>query len=89
MDYQAIVEELKNRVDLVKFIGQYTQLKIRPDLPGYLRPASRQQHAFLTVPDTQSYYCFGCKSGSIIEFVKAHYNYDFHEAINFWPRPPA
>lgn len=86
MDYQTIVEELKNKIDLVKFIGQYTHLKKSGRIYQgicVLHPDSSTPS--LTVyPDTQSYYCFGCKSGgSIIEFVKAHYNYDFHEAINF------
>src|SRR5690554_3039551 len=86
MDYQTIIEELKSKVDLVQFIGQYTQLKKSGRIYQgicVLHPDSNTPS--LTVyPDTQSYYCFGCKSGgSIIEFVKAHYNYDFHEAINF------
>ena len=86
MDYQHIIDELKNKVDLVKFIGQYTQLKKSGRIYQgicVLHPDSSTPS--LTVyPDTQSYYCFGCKSGgSIIEFVKAHYNYDFYEALNF------
>ncbi|MGI6363413.1 MAG: DnaB-like helicase C-terminal domain-containing protein [Bacillota bacterium] len=86
MDYQQVVDELKNKIDLVKFIGQYTQLKKTGRIHQgicVLHPDSSTPS--LTVyPDTQSYYCFGCKSGgSIIEFVKAHYNYDFFEAINF------
>lgn len=86
MDYQTIIEELKNKVDLVKFIGQYTQLKKSGRIHQgicVLHPDS-DTPSLTVYPDTQSYYCFGCKSGgSIIEFVKAHYNYDFHEAINF------
>src|SRR5690554_1010971 len=86
MNYQHIVEELKNKIDLVKFIGQYTQLKKAGRVYQgicVLHPDS-ETPSLTVYPDSQSYYCFGCKSGgSIIEFVKAHYNYDFHEAINF------
>ena len=86
MDYQHIVEEVKNNVDLVKFIGQYTQLKKSGRIYQgvcVLHPDS-DTPSLTVYPDTHSYYCFGCKSGgSVIEFVKAHYNYDFHEAINF------
>lgn len=86
MDYQQIVEELKQKIDLVQFISQYTQLKKTGRIHQgicVLHPDS-DTPSLTVYPDTQSYYCFGCKSGgSIIEFVKAHYNYDFHEAINF------
>ncbi len=86
MDYQQVVEELKNKIDLVKFIGQYTQLKKSGRIHQgicVLHPDS-DTPSLTVYPDTQSYYCFGCKSGgSIIEFVKAHYNYDFYEALNF------
>lgn len=86
MDYQHIIDDLKNNVDLVKFIGQYTQLKKSGRIYQgicVLHPDS-DTPSLTVYPDTQSYYCFGCKSGgSIIEFVKAHYNYDFHEALNF------
>ena len=86
MDYQQVVEELKNKIDLVKFIGQYTQLKKSGRIHQgicVLHPDS-ETPSLTVYPDTQSYYCFGCKSGgSVIEFVKAHYNYDFFEAINF------
>src|SRR5690554_2646348 len=86
MDYQHITEELKTKVDLVKFIGQYTKLKKSGRIYQgicVLHPDS-DTPSLTVYPETQSYYCFGCKSGgSIIEFVKAHYNYDFHEAINY------
>lgn len=86
MDYQHIVEELKKNVDLVKFIGQYTQLKKAGRIYQgvcVLHPDS-DTPSLTVYPESHSYYCFGCKSGgSIIEFVKAHYNYDFYEAINF------
>lgn len=86
MDYQHIVEELKNKIDLVKFIGQYTQLKKAGRIYQgicVLHPDS-DTPSLTVYPETHSYYCFGCKSGgSIIEFVKAHYNYDFYEAINY------
>lgn len=86
MDYQHIVEEIKNKIDLVKFIGQYTQLKKSGRIYQgicVLHPDS-DTPSLTVYPETHSYYCFGCKSGgSIIEFVKAHYNYDFYEAINF------
>lgn len=86
MDYQQVVDELKNKIDLVKFISQYTQLRKSGRVHQgicVLHPDS-DTPSLTVYPDTQSYYCFGCKSGgSIIEFVKAHYNYDFYEALNF------
>lgn len=86
MDFQQVVEELKNKIDLVQFISQYTQLKKSGRIHQgicVLHPDS-DTPSLTVYPDTQSYYCFGCKSGgSIIEFVKAHYNYDFYEAVNF------
>lgn len=86
MDYQHVLEDLKNHIDLVKFIGQYTHLKKSGRIYQgicVLHPDS-DTPSLTVYPDTHSYYCFGCKSGgSIIEFVKAHYNYDFHEAVNF------
>ncbi|MTI95690.1 MAG: toprim domain-containing protein [Firmicutes bacterium] len=86
MDYQQTVETIKTKVDIVKFIEQYTRLRKTGNVYQgvcVLHPDSNTPS--LTVyPDSQSYYCFGCKSGgSILEFVKAHYNYDFQEAIRF------
>lgn len=85
MDYQRAVEELK-QLDLVKFIGQYTKLKKTGNLYQglcVLHPDS-DTPSLTVYPDSNSYYCFGCKSGgSIIEFVKDYYNYDFHEAIAY------
>lgn len=86
MDYQQVVEELKNKIDIVQFIGKYTQLKKSGRIYQgicVLHPDS-ETPSLTVYPDTQSYYCFGCKSGgSVIEFVKAHYNYDFFEALDF------
>ncbi len=85
MDYQKITDELK-KIDLVKYIGSYTKLKRTGNLyQGHCVLHPDSETPSLTVyPDSNSYYCFGCKSGgSIIEFVKAYYNYDFHETLAY------
>lgn len=81
---QSVLDTLKSKVDLVQYIGKFTKLRKTGSVyqgTCVLHPDS-DTPSLTVYPDNQSYYCFGCKSGgSIVDFVRAYYNYDFHEAM--------
>lgn len=86
MNYEAILNEIKDKIDIVDFIGQFTKLQRKGNLhQGKCCLHNDKDTPSLTVYDeTQSFYCFGCKAGGgLLDFVKEYYNYDFNEALEF------
>ncbi|SHJ92273.1 replicative DNA helicase [Anaerobranca californiensis DSM 14826] len=86
MNYEAILNEIKDKINIVDYIGQFTELKKRGNLyQGKCVLHNDKDTPSLTVYDeTQSFYCFGCKAGGgVIDFVKEYYNFDFNEAVEF------
>lgn len=86
MNYEAILNEIKDKVDIVDYIGQFTKLSKKGNLhQGKCVLHNDKDTPSLTVyDDTQSFYCFGCKAGGgVLDFVKDYYNYDFNEALEF------
>ncbi len=87
MDFEAALNAIKDKINIVDFIGQYTDIKKKGNLhQGKCVLHDDKDTPSLTVyEETQSFYCFGCKAGgSIVEFVKEYYNYDFNEAMQFF-----
>lgn len=86
MNYEAILNEIKEKIDIVDYIGQFTSLQRKGNLhQGKCCLHNDKDTPSLTVYDeTQSFYCFGCKAGGgVLDFVKDYYNYDFNEALEF------
>lgn len=86
MNYEVLLNEIKDKVNIVDFIGQYTKLQKKGTLhQGKCVLHNDKDTPSLTVYDeTQSFYCFGCKAGGgVLDFVKDYYNYDFNEAMEF------
>ncbi|WP_353894409.1 DnaB-like helicase C-terminal domain-containing protein [Proteinivorax hydrogeniformans] len=86
MDIESAINAVKEKVNIIDFIGEYTDLQRKGNLhQGKCVLHDDKDTPSLTVyEETQSFYCFGCKAGgSVIEFVKDYYNYDFNEAMQF------
>lgn len=78
-----VVEEIKNRCDIVDTIGQVVPLKRAGSNYKGLCPFHNEKTPSFVVSDTkQIFTCFGCgASGDVIEFVKRYYNLEFPEAL--------
>ena len=76
------VEDIKNNIDIVTFIEQYTRL--RKSGRNFLGccPIHDDRHPSLTVyPEDQRWWCFGCnRGGDVFDFIMAVENIDFKQA---------
>jgi len=77
------VEEIKKRIDIVEFIGQYLQLKKAGVNHSGLCPFHEEKTpSFMVSPQRQSYKCFGCgKAGDAISFFMEMEGFSFPEAL--------
>jgi DNA primase len=79
-----IIDEVKQRADIVEVISQYTTLaKAGRTLKG-LCPFHNEKHAsFFVYPEQQSWHCFGaCNSGGdVFTFIMKKESIDFGEAL--------
>lgn len=80
----SVIDDIKNRLDIVEIIGQHVQL--RRTGKAYLGfcpfHSNTRTPAFTVYPDSQSFYCFGCHaSGTIFDFVMRQQGLDFRDAL--------
>lgn len=69
-------KEIKERIDIVDHISQYTRLKKvgnkfmgKCPLPGH----DDSSASFYVYPETKSFWCFGCqRGGDVIDFARIH-----------------
>ncbi|NBU63797.1 MAG: DNA primase [Chloroflexia bacterium] len=84
MTNNRVIEQIKERIDIVELIGAKVQLrKAGRSLVGFcpFHPNTRTP-AFTVYPDSQSYHCFGCKaSGTVFDFVMKSEGLEFREAL--------
>lgn len=68
IDYAA----LKERVDIVEYIGRFTQLRRDGTRFKAICPFHAEKSpSFVIYPNTRSFYCFGCTaSGDVIDFAR-------------------
>ncbi len=81
-----IVEEIKQKTDIVDVIGRYTSLKKAGKIFTGLCPFHEEKHgSFVVYPDQQSWHCFGAcgTGGDIISFIEKKENLTFPEALQF------
>ena len=77
------LDELKSRCDIIDIISRYMALKRNGrEWVGCCPFHHEKTPSFFVYPESQSYYCFGCKaSGDVIQFISKYENIGFVEAV--------
>ena len=80
---EDIVEEVRQKTDIVDLVGQYVHLKKKGSSYFGLCPFHGEKTASFSVsPGKQIFYCFGCgKAGDSIRFLMEYENLSFVEAL--------
>lgn len=79
----AVIEEIRQRADIVDIISQYVSLKRTGNRYKGLCPFhSEKTPSFVVSADRQIYKCFGCgAAGNVISFLMNYQNQSFMEVI--------
>ncbi len=80
----GIIDEVKQRIDIVEIVGQYTSLKKAGRNLTALCPFHTEKHpSFFVYPEQQSWHCFGAcaTGGDVFSFVMRKEGLDFGETL--------
>jgi len=82
---ESIIEEVRNRVDIVDVVGRYVPLrKSGRNYFGLCPFHSEKTPSFSVSPEKQIFHCFGCgKGGNVFIFVQEMEGMTFTEAVRF------
>jgi DNA primase len=77
------LDEIKNKIDLVDFIGRYLPLKkAGTNYKGLCPFHMEKTGSFMVSPDKQIWHCFGCgRGGDVFKFVMEKEGVGFPEAL--------
>ncbi len=80
---REVIDEIKNRLDIVDVISEYINLERVGQYYRALCPFHTETRpSFYVSPKLQRYKCFGCgASGDVIKFVQEMENISFYEAV--------
>lgn len=80
-----LVEEIKENIDIVDFIGEYVELKRKgKDYFGNCPFHNERTGSFSVTPHKGIYYCFGCKKGGdLITFCQDYFDMTYDQAIEY------
>lgn len=84
MTNNSVIEQIKDRVDIVELIAAKVQLrKTGRSFVGFCPfHSNTRTPAFTVYPESQSFHCFGCKaSGTVFDFVMRSEGIEFREAL--------
>ena len=79
-----IIQQIRDRVDLVDLVGRFVTLKkAGRSYTGLCPFHGEKTPSFNVNPDRQAFYCFGCQEGGYaISFLMKIENLSFHEAAS-------
>lgn len=79
----SVVEDVRDRADIVEVIGEHVQLKRAGKEFKALCPFHNEKTpSFYVVPGKGFYKCFGCgESGDVFSFLMKHLGLSFNEAV--------
>lgn len=82
---EELVEEIRNRNDIISIIGSYIKLQKKGSNHMGLCPFHNEKTpSFSVSPSKQMYHCFGCGAGgNVFTFIMEYENYTFVEALKF------
>lgn len=82
---EELIEEIKDNIDIVDFIGEYVELtKKGKEYFGKCPYHDERTGSFSVTPSKNMYYCFGCKKGGdVISFCQDHLDMTYDRAITY------
>jgi len=80
---QEIIDEIKERSDIVEVVGSYIELKrVGRNYQALCPFHAEKDPSFKVNPEKQIYHCFGCgRGGTVIDFIMDFENVGFVEAL--------
>jgi DNA primase len=79
----SVIDEVKQKTDIVTVVSQYVALKkAGRNLIGLCPFHSERNPSFFVYPEQQSWHCFGCNTGGdVFSFITKKEGIDFGEAL--------
>jgi DNA primase len=82
---EDLIEEIRERSDIVDIISQYVSLKKSGrNFKGLCPFHAEKTPSFMVSPEKQIFHCFGCgKGGNVFQFLVEYEDYSFPESVRF------